>query len=118
MSEDQDHRDLTGRMRAIGRNVAEEVVDKQTHDTQLRLGGIEHRLTQVERDLHEMEIHDKTRERETKHLWMWVIGILCSIVVSVIIGVITINVQIARMEERIGSMREQVHALIKGRSGD
>jgi hypothetical protein len=71
---------------------------------------LETRVEVLERDTRDAIEHHRERDRGVPQLWLWALGLLVTLTVTVVGGLIVWNGQVTRLEERVEAMRAQVQA--------
>jgi outer membrane murein-binding lipoprotein Lpp len=85
-------------------------IERRHHELSNAHVRLEARVNALERDLREAEDHYRDRDRGVRQFGLWALGLLVTLAVTFVGGVITLNGQIARLEERVEALREQVQA--------
>src|SRR5690348_8759783 len=91
----------TGRHLALTTREEVQSLERRVHDLAAAHIGVEGRVNRLERDLLDVREHYRERDRGARQFWLWALGLLVTLAVTVVAGVVTLNGQIARLEERV-----------------
>jgi polyhydroxyalkanoate synthesis regulator phasin len=98
----------TGQHWAITTREEVQHLERRLHDLAANAVAVEGRVNRLERDLRDVQDHYRERDRGARQFWLWALGLLVTLAITVVAGVVTLNGQIARLEERVDALRAQV----------